>query len=80
MASIHKDILLDAEPADVRAGIGEAGAAHVRLVLGVLVDARLGWRGQDRRASVHEAVPAALVEPRVAGRPVPCHPRLGCQS
>ena len=41
MASIHKEILLDADPADVWAAISDVGAAHIRLVPGVLVDARL---------------------------------------
>lgn len=41
MASIHKEILLDADPEDVWAAISDVGAAHERLVPGVLVDARL---------------------------------------
>ena len=41
MASIYKEIFLDADPADVWAAISDVGAAHIRLVPGVLVDARL---------------------------------------
>lgn len=41
MASICKEILLDADPTDVWAAISDIGAAHERLVPGVLVDTRL---------------------------------------
>lgn len=41
MASIHKEILLDADPDEVWAAISDVGAVHERLVPGVLVDARL---------------------------------------
>jgi carbon monoxide dehydrogenase subunit G len=41
MASIHREILLDADPADVWAAISDVGAAHERLVPGVLVDTKL---------------------------------------
>jgi len=41
VASICKDILLDADPDDVWAAISDVGAAHERLVPGVLVDTRL---------------------------------------
>lgn len=41
MASIRKDILIEACPGDVWAAVRDAGAVHQRLVPGVLVDARL---------------------------------------
>jgi carbon monoxide dehydrogenase subunit G len=41
MASIHREIRLDADPADVWAAISDIGAPHERLVPGVLVDTRL---------------------------------------
>jgi hypothetical protein len=41
MASIHKDILLDARPEDVWAAVADFGAVHQRLVPGFVLDARL---------------------------------------
>jgi polyketide cyclase/dehydrase/lipid transport protein len=41
MASIHKDILLDAPPDDVWAAVADFGAVHRRLVPGFVLDARL---------------------------------------
>jgi carbon monoxide dehydrogenase subunit G len=41
MASIYKEILIDARPEDVWAAVRDVGAVHQRLVPGVLVDARL---------------------------------------
>jgi Polyketide cyclase / dehydrase and lipid transport len=41
MASIHKDILLDATPNDVWAAVADFGAVHRRLVPGFVLDARL---------------------------------------
>jgi carbon monoxide dehydrogenase subunit G len=41
MASIHKEILINACPEDVWAAVRDVGAVHQRLVPGVLVDARL---------------------------------------
>jgi|SRR5579859_1485119 len=41
MASIHKEILIKARPQDVWAAVRDVGAAHQRLVPGVLIDARL---------------------------------------
>jgi len=41
MASIHKDIPIDASPADVWAAVRDFGAVHKRLVPGFVLDARL---------------------------------------
>jgi carbon monoxide dehydrogenase subunit G len=41
MASIHKDIPIDADPDDVWAAVRDFGALHKRLVPGFVVDARL---------------------------------------
>jgi carbon monoxide dehydrogenase subunit G len=41
MASIHREVLVDAAPEHVWAAVRDVGAAHERLVPGVLVDARL---------------------------------------
>ena len=41
MASIHKEILINASPEDVWAAIRDVGAVHMRLTPGILVAARL---------------------------------------
>jgi hypothetical protein len=41
MASIHKDIPLDADPDDVWAAVADFGAVHRRLVPGFVLDAKL---------------------------------------
>ena len=41
MASIHKDIPIDAEPAYVWAAVRDFGAVHLRLAPGFVLDARL---------------------------------------
>ncbi len=41
MASIHKDIAIDAPPAEVWAAVADFGALHRRLVPGFVLDARL---------------------------------------
>ncbi len=41
MASIHKDIPIDAHPDDVWAAVRDFGAVHRRLVPGFVLDARL---------------------------------------
>jgi hypothetical protein len=41
MASIHKDIPIDASPADVWAAVRDFGSLHMRLVPGFVLDARL---------------------------------------
>ncbi len=41
MASIHKDIPIDANPADVWAAVRDFGNPHRRLVPGFVLDARL---------------------------------------
>jgi hypothetical protein len=41
MASIHKDILLDAHPSEVWAAVRDFGSPHQRLVPGFVLDARL---------------------------------------
>jgi Polyketide cyclase / dehydrase and lipid transport len=46
MASIRKEILIDARPEDVWAALRDWGALHERLVPGFVVDTRLD--GEDR--------------------------------
>ena len=41
MASIHKDIALDAHPDDVWSAVRDFGAVHTRLAPGFVTDARL---------------------------------------
>ena len=41
MASIHKDIIIDANPADVWDAVRDFGALHTRLVPGFVLDTRL---------------------------------------
>jgi carbon monoxide dehydrogenase subunit G len=41
MASIHREIMLDADPVEVWAAVSDVGAAHKRLVPGVLVDTNM---------------------------------------
>jgi hypothetical protein len=41
MASIHKDIIIDANPADVWDAVRDFGAVHTRLVPGFVLDSRL---------------------------------------
>ena len=41
MASIRKDIPIDAQPADVWAAVRDFGAVHTRLAPGFVIDARL---------------------------------------
>ena len=41
MASIHKEILIDARPEDIWAAIRDVGAIHRRLAPGFVVDTRL---------------------------------------
>src|SRR4051812_10706845 len=41
MASLHKDILIDAHPDNVWAAVRDFGAVHQRLVPGFVLDARL---------------------------------------
>ena len=41
MASIHKDIPIDASPADLWAAVRDFGSPHRRLVPGFVLDARL---------------------------------------
>jgi hypothetical protein len=46
MASVHKEILVDARPDVVWSAVRDWGAVHTRLVPGFVVDARLD--GEDR--------------------------------
>jgi carbon monoxide dehydrogenase subunit G len=41
MASIHKDIIIDANPNDVWDAVRDFGAVHTRLVPGFVLDSRL---------------------------------------
>ncbi|WP_028351817.1 SRPBCC family protein [Bradyrhizobium murdochi] len=47
MASIHKEILIDANPADVWDALRDFGALHTRLVPGFVTDTKLD--GDDAR-------------------------------
>jgi len=46
MATVHEEILIDAEPADVWAALSDWGALHERLVPGFVTDTQLD--GDDR--------------------------------
>jgi carbon monoxide dehydrogenase subunit G len=48
MASIHKDIPIDADAGDVWAAVRDFGAVHQRLVPGFVLDARLDGDGDAR--------------------------------
>jgi hypothetical protein len=48
MASIRKEILIDASPEDVWAAVRDWGALHERLVPGFVVDTRLDGDNDDR--------------------------------
>ena len=48
MASIRKEILIDASPQDVWEAVRDWGALHERLVPGFAVDTRLDGEDQDR--------------------------------
>ena len=41
MASIHKDIIIDANPSDVWDAVRDFGAVHTRLAPGFVIDSRL---------------------------------------
>jgi hypothetical protein len=41
MASIHKDIIIDADPSEVWDAVRDFGAVHTRLVPGFVLDSRL---------------------------------------
>ena len=51
MASIHKDIPIDAHPDDVWAAVRDFGAVHQRLAPGFVIDARL--EGDTRIVTFH---------------------------
>ena len=51
MASIHKDIPIDADPDDVWAAVRDFGAVHRRLAPGFVTDARL--EGDTRIVTFH---------------------------
>ena len=46
MASVHKEIVIDASPEHVWAAVRDVGAVHQRLTPGILVDTRL--EGDER--------------------------------
>jgi carbon monoxide dehydrogenase subunit G len=56
MASIHKDILLDAQADEVWAGVRDFGAVHQRLGPGFAMDCRLD--GNARIVTFHNGVVA----------------------
>jgi len=62
MASIHKDIPLDARPDDVWAAVADFGAVHQRLNPGFVVDCRL--EGNTRIVTFHNGnvVPEEFVD------------------
>ncbi len=54
MASIHKDLLIQATPEQVWAAVRDVGAVHQRLVPGFVVDTRLD--GDERRLTLVNGV------------------------
>jgi len=56
MASIHRDIPIDARPEDVWAAVRDFGAVHRRLAPGFVVDARLD--GDARIVTFHNGTEA----------------------
>ena len=56
MASIHKDIPIDAHPDDVWAAVRDFGAVHQRLAPGFAIDARL--EGDARIVTFHNGTVA----------------------
>jgi carbon monoxide dehydrogenase subunit G len=56
MASIHKDIRIDAHPDDVWAAVRDFGAVHRRLAPGFVIDARL--EGDARIVTFHNGTVA----------------------
>jgi hypothetical protein len=56
MASIHKDIAIDAHPDDVWAAVRDFGAVHQRLAPGFAIDARLD--GEARIVTFHNGTVA----------------------
>jgi hypothetical protein len=59
MASIHKDIPIDAHPDDVWAAVRDFGAVHQRLAPGFVIDARL--EGDARIVTFHNGTVAREV-------------------
>src|SRR4029077_11862942 len=59
MASIHKDIPIDAHPDDVWAAVRDFGAVHRRLAPGFVIDARL--EGDARIVTFHNGTVAREV-------------------
>jgi carbon monoxide dehydrogenase subunit G len=60
MASIHKDIPIDAHPDDVWAAVRDFGAVHQRLAPGFVIDARL--EGNARIVTFHNVARELLVD------------------
>ena len=56
MASIHKEIAIDAHPDDVWAAVRDFGAVHQRLAPGFVIDARL--EGDARIVTFHNGTVA----------------------
>jgi hypothetical protein len=56
MASIHKDIAIDAHPGDVWAAVRDFGAVHQRLAPGFAIDAQL--EGDARIVTFHNGTVA----------------------
>jgi carbon monoxide dehydrogenase subunit G len=54
MASIHKEILINAKPEDVWSAVRDFGAVHKRLAPGLVVDTRLD--GETRTVSFSNGV------------------------
>src|ERR1700719_1067820 len=59
MASIHKEIAIDAHPDDVWAAVRDFGAVHQRLAPGFVIDARL--EGDARIVTFHNGTVAREV-------------------
>ena len=47
MATIHKEIHLNAKPEDVWDAVRDVGNIHKRLCPGFLTDCRMNWRGRS---------------------------------
>lgn len=63
MASVHKEIMIEASPEHVWDAVRDVGAVHQRLTPGILADARLGCR----------SLPKARKTVGLCGSPTFCH-------
>ena len=66
MASIQKDIIIDADPANVWDALRDFGALHTRLAPGFVTDTRRGGDAKGARAQrglIHSEVRTAITPP-----------------